>query len=236
MADPCGNVDLSVVLPAYQEEENLRLLLPRICAVLPGISGNAEVVVVDTRSPLDATELVCEQYGARYVRRSPSDSFGDAVRVGIEQARGQWILFMDADGSHGPEWIPRLLAERDSSDIVIASRYTSGGSTENSPLLVFMSWILNVTYSVVLGLKVKDVSNSFKVYRAGLLKSLSLRCQNFDIIEEILFKIRRAHPEVRMTEIPFTFKARMFGRTKRNLLWFMVTYIGTMLRLRFFNR
>ncbi|HEY5955949.1 MAG TPA: hypothetical protein VIV60_05325, partial [Polyangiaceae bacterium] len=88
-------------------------------------------------------------------------------------------------------------------------------------------------YSVVLELPVKDVSNSFKLYRADLLKQLDLRCQNFDIIEEILFKLRRRNPQLRIKEIPFAFKPRNFGRTKRNLLWFMVTYLWTILRLRF---
>jgi dolichol-phosphate mannosyltransferase len=236
MPDPPPAVDYSIVLPAYREEENLRLLLPRIRAALAETEGRAEILVVDTVTPLDATELVCEEFDVRYLRRSPSNAFGDAVRVGIQEARGQWVLFMDADGSHGPEWIPRLIAERESHDVVIASRYVAGGSTENNLLLILMSMILNLTYSLVLGLKVRDVSNSYKLYRAAFLKELKLKCKNFDIIEEILFRIRRRHPQVRIKEIPFTFKTRMFGRTKRNLLWFVLTYLYTIVRLRFLSR
>jgi dolichol-phosphate mannosyltransferase len=235
MPDASRGVDYSIVLPAYREEENLRLLLPRIRAALAEAPGAAEILVVDTVTPLDATELVCQQFDVRYLRRSPTNAFGDAVRVGIEQARGKWVLFMDADGSHGPEWIPRLLAERETNDVVIASRYVAGGSTENNLLLILMSMVLNLTYSLVLGLKVRDVSNSFKLYRASLLKGLKLKCHNFDIIEEILFRIHRLHPRVRIKEIPFTFKTRMFGRTKRNLVWFVVTYLYTIFRLRFLS-
>lgn len=232
MPEQAAAIDYTIILPSYREEENLRLLLPRIRQALAQVGGMAEILVVDTVTAMDATESVCQPFQARYVAREPSNSFGDAVRTGIRAARGRWILFMDADGSHAPEAIPRLLAERESNDVVIASRYVPGGATENDPWLVLMSKTLNLTYSLVLGLNVRDVSNSFKVYRADLLKGLQLRCQNFDIIEEILVKIKRTNPQVRIKEVPFTFKARMFGQTKRNLVWFMFTYLHTILRLR----
>lgn len=222
------------MLPAYCEEENLRFLLPRVNEMLRRLKGPNEVIIVDTVQPMDGTHLVCLQLGLKYVRRSPSNSFGDAVRTGIREAHGKWIIFMDSDGSHEPAWIPRLAEEAGPSDIVIASRYINGGSTENSLPLIFMSKFLNKTYSFILHLDIHDVSNSFKLYRADLLKNLELRCQNFDIIEEILFKIKRSHPDVRIKEIPFIFKERQFGKTKRNLFWFMITYLFTIIRLRLF--
>ena len=222
----------SVVLPAFLEEENLRLLLPRIRAEMEHIGAPFEVVVVDTPTPLDATAEVCAQNAVVYVNRAPSDSFGDAVRTGIRLARGEWVIFMDADGSHTPEFIRWLVAETPAFDVVIASRYTAGGFTENSKALVGMSRILNLTYSLVLNVKCKDVSNSFKIYRSDLLKPLRLRCDNFDIVEEIIFKMCRRTPGLKIKEVPFTFKKRMFGETKRNLVLFIVTYIATMVRLR----
>lgn len=225
----------SVLLPSYLEEENLRILLPRLRGVLDGISQSWEIVVVDTKTPLDATRDVCSIYGARYVNRNPSNSFGDAVRTGIQTARGRWLVFMDADGSHPPEFIPKLIANAHNQDIVIASRYTEGGVTENPWILIFMSRVLNILYAIVLSLNVKDVSNSFKLYRADIIRGLDLRCQNFDIVEEILFKIVRSYPGVRVLEVPFVFKKRMFGETKRNLFVFMATYFFTMVRLRFFT-
>jgi len=65
-----------------------------------------------------------------------------------------------------------------------------------------------------------------------ILKSLDLYCMNFDIVEEILFKLARAKKDLRIREVPFAFKKRMFGETKRNLPWFMLTYVYTMFRLR----
>jgi dolichol-phosphate mannosyltransferase len=172
-------------------------------------------------------------FGARYVQRSPSNLFGDAVRTGIKEAKGKYALFMDADGSHTPEFIPLLFVHRNTNDVVVASRYISGGATENPLPLILMSRIVNIAYSLILGLKCKDVSNSFKIYKTSLLKDLKLKCDNFDIIEEILFKLSRRPGGLKFQEIPFTFKKRMFGDTKRNLLVFMMTYLWTMIRLRF---
>jgi dolichol-phosphate mannosyltransferase len=194
--------------------------------------SNYEILVIDTQKPLDSTAEVCLAYDVQHIHRRGGNRFGDAIRTGIEEAQGDWILFMDADGSHGPEFIQRLVSRTKESDIVIASRYVDGGFTENGRVLVAMSWILNVTYRWVLGLRCKDVSNSFKLYRASYLKELRLKCHNFDIIEEILFKISRNHPEARMEEVPFSFKKRLFGETKRNLFAFIFSYFFTMVRLR----
>lgn len=221
----------SVVLPAYHEEENLRALLPRLQAALSG-AGPFEIVVVDTSTPRDNTASLCGGV-VRCVNRSPSDSYGDAVRTGIASARGEWILFMDADGSHAPELIPTLIAESRRNDVVVASRYIAGGGTENAKHLVFMSRLLNLTYARVLNLRCTDVSTSFKLYRGDLLRALHLTCNNFDIIEEMLFKLGKVHPGLRLKEVPFTFQRRRSGKTKRNLLRFIVTYLVTMVRLRF---
>jgi len=231
MRDPV----LSIVLPAYREEENLRVFLPRVRAAARALPIETEVLVIDTATPLDATADVCRRDGARHLARGPTNAYADAVRTGIAAARGQWILFMDADGSHSPELIPALFARRLDADVVIASRYVEGGHTENSRVLVLMSWIVNACYRVVLGLRVKDVSNSFKLYRADWLRELELRCDNFDVIEEILYKLRVGYG-ARMVEVPATFRKRMFGETKRNLVAFMLSYVVTLVRLRFSAR
>ena len=127
---------LSVILPSYMEEENLRLLLPRLKDALSQNKFESEILVIDTQKPLDATQELCVSQGVRHVRRGPGGSFGDAIRTGIGEAKGKWILCMDADGSHTPEFIPSLIHEADKNDIVIASRYIEGGFTENTPSLI----------------------------------------------------------------------------------------------------
>lgn len=226
-------MELSVVLPAYREEQNLRQLLPRLKAALGRLTADHEVLVVDSFRPLDATAEVCQANGARCVNRRHSDLFGDAVRTGIEEARGRYIVFMDADGSHAPEFVEQLYRRRDEADVVIASRYVAGGNTENTPVLIAMSQVLNWIYGAVLGIKCRDISNSFKLYRGDRLKTLKLYCANFDIVEEILVKLVRGDRNTRILELPFTFEKRKFGETKRNLVVFMFSFLVTLLRLRF---
>lgn len=228
-----NEIVLSVILPSYREEENLRILLPRLLETLQSLNVSYEIIVVDTQEPMDHSNEVCVQYGIRYVSRRGGNRYGDAIRTGIAETRGEYVLFMDADGSHTPEFIPKMFDFAGQCDVVIASRYIDKGQTENNFMLVVMSRVLNVTYSLVLNLPCKDVSNSFKMYQAIHMKRLNLSCNNFDIVEEILYKIHRYNPQITIKEIPFTFKKRMFGETKRNLLVFMLTYIFTMIKLRF---
>ena len=225
--------DLSVVLPAYNEEENLRLLVPRIRHACEELTGSYEILVVDTMSPMDGTAELCEEQQIRYLNRSGGNLYGDAVRTGIAQSNGRFVIFMDADGSHPPHFLHDLYRVRERADIVVASRYVSGGFTENSRVLVLMSWFVNIGYRVVLGLKCKDVSNSFKLYPGDALRALQLRCGNFDIVEEILVRLMQQNPGFKILEVPFTFKKRMFGQTKRNLLAFVFSYTITLMRLRF---
>ncbi|MCM2351365.1 MAG: glycosyltransferase [Bacteriovoracaceae bacterium] len=225
--------DLTVVLPSYLEEENLRLLLPRIKEHCQKLTPNFEVLVVDTMTPMDGTSEVCKDIGVKYLNRQGGNTYGDAVRTGISNSRGEKVVFMDADGSHPPSVLDELYESKSEADIVIASRYIEGGFTENSKILVLMSLIVNMGYRLVLGLKCKDVSNSFKLYPGDALRSLNLNCQNFDIVEEILFKMVRSNPTFKIKEIPFSFKKRMFGETKRNLFVFIFTYVITLFKLRF---
>lgn len=228
-------LDLSIILPAYLEEENLRLLLPRVKKCASEITKLYEVLVVDTEQSLDGTSAACSENSVVYLNRVGDNTYGSAIRTGIKNSKGKYIIFMDADGSHHPDFIKELYIHREAADIVVASRYVDGGHTENSSVLILMSRIVNIGYSLVLNINCKDVSNSFKLYNGDQLRRLDLKCKNFDIVEEILFKIIKFNSNVVIKEIPFTFKQRMFGETKRNLFQFIFTYIVTLFRLRFFS-
>ncbi len=227
------NKELSIIIPAYLEEENLKIILPRLKDVLKTISDNCEILVVDTIEPKDNTKKVCNDNEAIYVNRTGGNDYGDAIRTGIKSVNGEYTIFMDADGSHDPEFVKVLYDNKENQDVVVASRYIKGGNTENSKILIFMSLIVNVIYSLVLGIKCNDISNSFKLYKTADLKDLKLNCNNFDVVEEIIFKLKKKKKILKIKEIPFLFKKRMFGNTKRNLFLFMLSYIVTIIKLRF---
>lgn len=226
--------DLSIVIPSFQEEENLRILLPRIQSSVGKLNINFEILVIDSMHPMDNTKEVALSEDSIYIPRTGGNNYGDAIRTGIKNAKGQYIVIMDADGSHPPEYIQTLYNNRFNANVIIASRYIDNGFTENPGYLILMSRILNWTYSFVLNLNCKDVSNSFRLYTNLPLMNISLKCDNFDIVEEILIKIVRDNPSNTIMEVPFTFKKRMFGFSKRNLFIFIFGYIATLIKLKFF--
>jgi dolichol-phosphate mannosyltransferase len=220
------------VLPAYEEAANLDNLLPRLAQVASQFASHFEILVVDSPEPRDETPAICRKHAVSYVPRRGGSLYGHAIRTALEEARGEWVIFMDADGSHNPGFLPELWRYRDSFDLVIASRYVPGGKTENPAVLIFLSQVVNVVFRLTLGLNCLDVSNSFRLYRGDDLRKLRLKCNHFDIVEEILVKLINLHPGYRIKEVPFVFEKRKAGKTKRNLFTFALGYFVTLLRLR----
>jgi dolichol-phosphate mannosyltransferase len=224
-------LDLSIVLPAYEEAANLRMLLPQLHEVAASLVPTYEILVIDTETPRDETPEVCRAQGVLYIPRGGGSQYGDAIRTGVKRTRGRHVILMDADGSHAPSFIRELWPFRDHYDLVIASRYIRGGRTENPAILIFLSLIVNVVFRLVLNLKCHDVSNSFRLYQGDPLRALHLRCNDFDVVEEILVKLNSGDQSLRIKEVPFTFEKRKEGKTKRNLVAFAIGYLETLYRL-----
>ncbi len=228
---------ISVVMPAYQEAENLALLLPQLRSVLDSLGVSWEVLVVDTAQPRDETPEICARVGVTHVPREGGDSYGDAIRTGMARCRGERVVIMDSDGSHDPEFVRTLWEHRDDADIVIASRYVPGGDTQNPWALVAMSKALNLVFSAVVHLPAKDVSNSFRLYRGEQLRSIQVELDHFDVQEELFARLLWELPEpATVAEVPFAFKARLHGSSKRSMTVFIAAYLAAMVRLRKMRR
>jgi len=231
---------LSVVMPAYDELPNLRELLPRLLATVadvPNLSTAINVVVPSFTGQDDMEEI--RLLGATPVVRGPTNSFGDAIRSGIAAAdpEADFVVIMDADGSHDPATIPRLLDAADSAHVVVASRYIPGGASDNSFLLRTMSHVLNGAYRVALGISCRDVSTNFKLYRRADLTQITLTSTDFDIIEELLVRLKMIHgPSFVIAEVPDRFLERRHGVTKRRLGPFVVSYLKTLVYLSWIGR
>ena len=228
-------LELSVVLPAYKEADSLRQLLPGLKEQVARLSPLSEILIVDAEAAVDDSAAICAANAVRHVFRKGGNNYGDAVRTGIAEAAGEFVVFMDADGSHNPTYIESLWKQRARHDIVIGSRYTSGGATENPMILIGMSYVVNLTFRLAFQLNCKDVTNSFRLYRGAQLRGLHLVSNDFDIIEEILIKLVSGRAHATVIEVPMTFERRKAGVSKRNLVAFAASYFKTMMRLRKFR-
>jgi dolichol-phosphate mannosyltransferase len=229
-------VELTVMLPAYNEAAALRDLLPTIKAAAAALTPSFEILILDTQTAIDDTQEVCERNGVRHIRRSGGNQYGDAIRTGIALARGKYLLCMDADGSHSASYFASMWSQRDNFDIVIGSRYVAGGHTENPAILIWMSYVLNLTFRIVFNIRAKDVTNSFRLYHTSILKPMRLGSNDFDILEEILIKAVTHHPPAQVGEVPVTFGRRKAGQTKRRLFQFALGYFSTLQKLRRFQQ
>lgn len=232
---PAGAVELSIMIPAYLEGANLPHLLPGIQAAAAALTPRYEVLIVDTEQEMDDTRAVCEAHGVRHISRRGGNQYGDAVRTGIAESNGEWMLSMDADGSHSPSYFASMWACRAANDIVIGSRYVPGGHTENPAILIWMSYVVNLTFRLAFSLKAKDVTNSFRLYRRATIAPIRLESNDFDILEELLIKAVTRRPPARITEVPVTFARRKAGESKRKLVQFAFGYVETLRKLRRFQ-
>jgi dolichol-phosphate mannosyltransferase len=222
-------INLSILIPALDENKNLSILLPKIRSEVK--VKNIEVIVIDGYLHDSKTYLVCKRNNVVYCQRKNNNTYGEAIREGIKKARGDYTIIMDADFSHSPKFINAMFKKND-FDVVIASRYINDGGTENPCHLILLSRILNYFFSKILSLKIKDISNSFRLYRTDKLKNIITTCNNFDVVEEIIYKLNQKYKNLSIIEIPYIFKKRKFGKSKRTLI-FAISYFITLLKLRF---
>ena len=225
---------ISVVLLAYKEEENLKVLLPQIIENVEKTGEEFEILVIDTAEPLDNTKGVCEEFGARYINQE-EPAFAGAFKTGIKYAEKDKFLILDSDGSHNPKYIPDLYKKfvDDKCDVVIGSRYVEGGKTNEAKSSIVMSHILNGMFRFFLGIKAKDISTDYRMYETAQLKEVKLTCHNYDVLQEVLLCLRlnKADKKLKIGEVPIEFDKRIYGESKRQLIPFIMSYIKTLFKL-----
>ena len=222
---------LSIVLLAYNEEENLKEFIPRLIENVNTLNIDYEILVIDSAKPTDNTASVCQQFNASYIPQE-EPFYGGAFRTGIKYAKNDRMLVLDVDGSHQPESIPDVYKKAiNGYDLVIGSRYVKGGKTNDVFSSKLMSFLLNTTFRVALGIKAKDISTSFRIYKTAQLKNVTLKCRNFDVLEEVVYLLKVDNKNFKIGEVPIYFDKRIYGESKRKLLPFIITYLKTLFRL-----
>ncbi len=209
-------MDLSVVLPVVNECDNLRELIPRLNELAQRLHLSHEIVVVDGGST-DGTQETAAAMGARVVRERRR-GYAGALETGFDEAHGDYILTLDADMSHDPDFVAKMWRGHERADVVIASRYVRGGVAYTSLVRNLSSRLLNRVLRRVLSMPVRDLSSGFRLYRRAALQDLALKGRNFDVLEEIL--VTAYNRGFSVIEVPFTYFPRGAGRSHARLIRF----------------
>jgi dolichol-phosphate mannosyltransferase len=208
-----------VVIPTYNERENLGPILDRLHKALPDV----HVLVVDDGSPDGTGELADERAAANenvhVMHRTEKAGLGAAYIAGFRWGLAReynTIVEMDADGSHAPEDLPRLLDAVGDADLAIGSRYVPGGAVVNWPLKrQVLSRGANVYSQLALGMRTRDITAGFRAYRRPVLEKLALdEVNSHGYCFQIDLTIRTAEAGFEIVEVPITFTEREIGESK----------------------
>ena len=211
--------EVLVVIPTYQERENIEAIIERLLTAVP----HAHVLVVDDGSPDGTGKIADEMAGnderIHVLHRSEKAGLGAAYIAGFDWGldRGYGVLVeMDADGSHAPEQLPRLLSALDGADVVLGSRWIPGGAVVNWPRSRHaISRGGNLYVRMALGLGLRDATGGYRAYRREALESLAYA----DVASQgYCFQVDLARRAVagglRVVEVPITFVERERGESK----------------------
>jgi dolichol-phosphate mannosyltransferase len=208
-----------IVVPTYNEKENLPLLVKAVFAVVPQV----HILVVDDSSPDGTGELADELAAAdnriHVLHRTAKEGLGKAYVAGFHWAleRDYELVFeMDCDFSHRPEHLPEFLERIKGADVVLGSRYIKGGGTENWGLMrKFISGGGNTYARTVLGLPYKDLTGGFKCFRRKVLETLPIDdLYSFGYAFQIELTYRSHKAGFKIAETPIIFPDRTRGESK----------------------
>lgn len=228
---------LSVVIPAYNEEDGIAAIVERVLAIEPALKtvgvDAVECIVVDDGSA-DRTAEIVEGYAARGARliRQPNRGYGGALKTGFQMARGELLGFLDADSTYPPEYFPQMCkVALEGADLVIGSRM-AGASSEMPMVRRIGNTIFATLLSVVAGVKISDSASGQRVMRREVLPLLYPLPDTLDFTPAM--STRALHEDLRMVEVAIPYKERS-GRSKlsvvrdglrffKSIVWTALTY------------
>ena len=208
-----------VVIPTYNERDNLERIVGRTRTAVP----DADILVADDNSP-DGTgeladKLADDDTHVHVLHRPGKEGLGAAYLAGFRWAlvRGSGVLVeMDADGSHRPEDLPRMLTALEDADLVLGSRYVPGGTVVNWPKSrEALSRGGNTYARLMLGITLKDATGGYRAYRASTLRKIALdEVESQGYCFQIDLAMRAIQAGLKVTEVPITFVERVHGTSK----------------------
>ena len=229
---------LSIVIAAFNEEENIKDLTIRIGKALRSIHVPYELVYVIAGT--DKTLAIVKQLQKnmpqiRYHYSQQPGGLGNDFKKGFSMvsSNSTYVLTMDADLNHQPEEIIHFLEamKRTNADIVIGSREAKGAHATSIPAWKrFVSHIANMVFTVITFIRIKDKTSGYRLYKNEIIQKIApkITSKNFEFLMEILLVAQRS--KYHMVEIPITFTYRIHGKSKMNLLKTGCGYLKLLLR------
>ena len=209
-----SNPELSLIVPTYNERENIPPLVERIHKSLSNFSY--ELIVVDDNSPDGTAEVargLSNKYPINVIVRTNERGLASAVVAGFKEAKGKILGVIDADLQHPPEFIPSLLkAVRDGADIAIASRYIKGGGIEGWTLkrkIISRGAKIPANILLTAARKIKDPLSGFFLFNKSVIDGAVLSPTGYKILLEVLVRGKSS----RVVEVPYTFRERERGKS-----------------------
>jgi dolichol-phosphate mannosyltransferase len=208
-----------IVVPTYNERQNVEPLITQLLQVVPA----ADVLLIDDNSPDGTAFYVQQEFGGNsrvsVLKRTGARSFGrsllDGYRAAVDRGCAR-LVQLDADLSHDPKVIPAMIAASRDADLVIGSRYCSGGQVENWPWRrELLSRFANLYVAIITGLDVRDSTAGFRCWTRRALESLlhtGVASEGYAFQVEAVYRTKRAG--LRILEIPITFTDRRAGQSK----------------------
>ncbi len=235
MAD---EVIVSVVFPTYNESMNIENLINRTNNVIP---KNKEIIVVDDDSPDKTWEIAqnIKSNDVKVIRRINQRKLVTAIQRGIDESKGDYVIWMDADLSMPPEIIPNMVKKLETCDIVVGSRYVRGGKDRRPMLRVISSRFINLIANLILNFNVLDYDSGFIAARKEVLQKMRLSNSGYgEYCIEFLYKAGKRGYKIK--EVPYSFIDRRAGESKTaeslyGLFKFGMMYLKRILLLRLKN-
>jgi dolichol-phosphate mannosyltransferase len=220
------SIKLSIVLPTYNEAENIKELIPQIKKEFP----DSDIIVVDDNSP-DGTAEIVKKLGVRVIVRKKRDGLGVALADGYNNAKGDIIVSMDADCSISVNEIHRLLEKlKEGYDLVVGSKYSRGscaegvGSTKKKLISLWGNRLIISFFK----LPVDDVTLNFRAFSRDVWKKLNLFEKTNLFLLEMLVDAQSKN--MKIAQIPATFSKRKYGKSKTNLSNLIPLYLKYLIR------
>jgi len=235
---------VSVIIPTYNEKENITRIIPKISEVFKKNKINGCIIISDDNSPDGTGKLadnLSKKYPLKVIHRTKNRGYGNSIIDGFKKAKeinSKIVITMDCDFSHNPNIIPKLIKSLNSgADVSIGSRRVEGGKIVGWSLWRhFCSAGAGSFSKIMLGLKAKDVTSGFRAYKIKVLKNIpfeNIKSNGYSFLEELLYMVQMK--DYKIKEVPIVFFDRTNGESKLSKKE-IVKFFLTILRLRFTRR